>query len=79
MSLEHSPARQRGRRGIALFEPDQLYSATQIRDKLGGKTHVVTVWRWAKLGRLGPRVRVGPNTVRFLGSELNQNLFPTAD
>ena len=75
MSLEHSPARQ-GSHSRPIFDDDRLYSAKEIRDKIGGKTHVVTVWRWAKQGRLGTPRKIGPNTTRFCGRELNQTLFP---
>jgi predicted DNA-binding transcriptional regulator AlpA len=68
MSLKDSLARQ-------LFEPDQFYSAKQIRDKLGGKTHLITVHRWATSGRLPPPIKIGPNTSRWLGRDLNETLL----
>jgi predicted DNA-binding transcriptional regulator AlpA len=61
---------------VRLFEDDRLYSAKEIAKKIGGGTHVVTVWRWSKKGRLGSARKIGPNTTRFLGRELNENLFP---
>jgi predicted DNA-binding transcriptional regulator AlpA len=59
-----------------LFEDDRLYSAKEIAQKIGGRTHVVTVWRWAKKGRLGKPRKIGPNTTRFTGRALNEHLFP---
>lgn len=59
-----------------LFEDDRLYSAKEIAQKIGGRTHVVTVWRWAKKGRLPKPRKIGPNTSRWSGKTLNQKLFP---
>lgn len=66
MSARQSPVR--------LFDDDRLYSAQEIRDKVGGKTHIITVWRWAKKGRLGPRIKISANTTRFSGRSLNEHL-----
>ncbi len=78
MSLEHSPARQRRSSPRQLFDPDQLYSAKEVRDRIGGKTHIVTIWNWVKAGRLPKPMAVGPNTKRFLGRDLNERLLPEA-
>jgi hypothetical protein len=68
MATERQPAR--------LFDDDRLYSAKEIRDKVGGKTHLVTIWRWAREGRLGTPRKIAPNTTRFYGRELNGRLLP---
>ena len=61
MSIEYSSARvQLGSR--PLFDPDQLYSVEQVRDRLGGKLHIMTVWKWSKTGVLPPALKIGPNT-----------------
>jgi hypothetical protein len=57
-----------------LFEPDRLYSAEEVRKKIGGRTHIITIFNWAKTGVLPPLRKVGPNTSRFLGAELNERL-----
>jgi predicted DNA-binding transcriptional regulator AlpA len=71
MTAKQSPAH--------LFDDDRLYSAQEIREKVGGKTHIITIWRWAKKGRLGKPRKIGPNTTRFLGRELNQTLLEKID
>ena len=70
-----APRRQRVH-APQLFEPDRLYSAAEVRSKIGGKTHPMTIWKWARSGVLPPARKVGPNTSRFLGRELNEHLFP---
>lgn len=69
MSATQPPAR-------SFFDDDRMYSAEEIRQKLGGRTHIVTIWRWAKKGQLGTPRKISANTTRFFGSELNQHLFP---
>jgi predicted DNA-binding transcriptional regulator AlpA len=78
MSLEHSPAQQQ-RRTRRIFQEERLYSADEVRAQLGGKVHVVTIWKWVKAGRLPQPIKVGPATSRFLGSELNAKLFGEGD
>lgn len=63
-----------------LFEDDRLYSAKEIAQKIGGRTHVVTVWRWAKKGRLGPPpMKIAANTTRWSGKFLNLHLCCPAE
>ena len=75
MSLEHSPARERRRPARRLFDDEMLYSAEQVRSKLGGRLHIVTIFRWVKQGRLPRPVKIGSNTTRFLGADLNAHLL----
>lgn len=69
MSLEHSPARQKKRGKPRMFEDDRYYSARELSDKFG--VHIVTIWRWVRLGLLVAPEKVGPNTTRWRGKFLN--------
>ena len=66
-----SPARRR----LALFEARQLYSAEEVRAKIGGRTHIVTIWKWVRAGKLPKPLHIGANTSRFLGADLNAFLL----
>jgi hypothetical protein len=81
MSIQHAQRRARQKRNapLRLFEPDQLYSARQIQAKLGGRVHITTVYGWARGGKFGPRVDVGPNSIRFVGRHINDSLTPRRD
>jgi predicted DNA-binding transcriptional regulator AlpA len=57
------------------FENDKFYSAKAIAEKFD--VHHVTPWKWAKQGRLPKPRKIGPNTSRWLGRELNEKLIPT--
>jgi hypothetical protein len=61
---------------VRVFEDDQFYSAKEVAKKLGGRTHPITIFNWAKQGRITAH-KISANTTRFLGSELNQKLFPS--
>jgi prophage regulatory protein len=43
-------------------------SASQLAKRYG--IHVVTVWRWAQVGRLPKPVRLTPRTTRWLKNEI---------
>jgi predicted DNA-binding transcriptional regulator AlpA len=60
MSIEHSPVRGRDGRQS---DPLALMRPRQIADLFG--VHVVTVWRWAKAGKLGKPVHLSPNVTAF--------------
>jgi hypothetical protein len=61
------------RKPLKVFEDDSLYPPKVVAQKLNW--HVQTVHKKAKAIGL-TKYRPGPNTTRFLGSELNERLFP---
>jgi predicted DNA-binding transcriptional regulator AlpA len=51
-----------------------MYTDREVARKL--RVHRITVWKWAKDGRLLPKPRkFGPATSRFHGADLNEKLF----
>jgi predicted DNA-binding transcriptional regulator AlpA len=58
------------------FDDTKFYSAKQLHQIL--RVHIVTVWRWVRLGVLPAPQKIGPNTTRWSGAALNRH-FANAD
>ena len=50
------------------IEPDAFYRAHQVAQRWG--VHVMTIWLWSKNGTIPAPVQIGPNVVRWRGSDV---------
>ena len=47
---------------------EQLFTYAQVAEQRSCSP--VTLWRWIKEGKFPAPIKIGPNTVRFRGSEI---------
>ena len=50
------------------IEPDAFYRAPQLAARWG--VHVMTIWQWSRKGAIPAPVQIGPNVVRWRGSDI---------
>ena len=50
------------------IEPDAYYDAQQLAARYG--LHEVTLWKWAREGKIPRPIKLGPNTSRWHGAAL---------